>query len=111
DLGSWISGAGSAGVIYVSLGSVMDSKSLPLEYQQILLQVFRRLPQRVIWKFEGELKDVPDNVMISKWLPQQDVLAHDKVKVFITHCGLLSLQETTYHAKRLLALPTFSDQP
>ncbi|XP_042221656.1 UDP-glycosyltransferase UGT5-like [Homarus americanus] len=111
DLESWINGAGSAGVIYFSLGSVMDSKSLPLEYQQIFLQVFRRLPQRVIWKFEGELKDVPDNVMISKWLPQQDVLAHDNVKVFITHCGLLSLQETIYHAKPLLALPLFSDQP
>ncbi|KAG7164577.1 UDP-glucuronosyltransferase 3-like 2 [Homarus americanus] len=110
DLESWINGAGSAGVIYFSLGSVMDSKSLPLEYQQIFLQVFRRLPQRVIWKFEGELKDVPDNVMISKWLPQQDVLAHDNVKVFITHCGLSACRRPST-TPNLLALPLFSDQP
>ncbi|KAK8724674.1 hypothetical protein OTU49_011203, partial [Cherax quadricarinatus] len=108
---SWITGAGSSGVIYFSLGSVTRSSSMPVQYRDLFIQAFRRLPQRVIWKYEEELEDVPDNVMISKWLPQQDILAHNNVKVFITHGGLLSMQEAIYHATPLLALPLFGDQP
>lgn len=33
--------------------------------------VFRRLKQRVIWKFEDEsIPNLPENVLIRKWLPQ-----------------------------------------
>ncbi|KAK8724699.1 hypothetical protein OTU49_011229, partial [Cherax quadricarinatus] len=111
ELESWITGAGSAGVIYFSLGSFTRGTSMPTQYLDLFIQAFRKLPQRVIWKYEGELQDISNNVMISKWLPQQDILAHDNVKVFITHCGLLSLQESIYHATPLLALPIFGDQP
>ncbi|XP_045123982.1 UDP-glycosyltransferase UGT5-like isoform X4 [Portunus trituberculatus] len=111
DLESWLAGAGSEGVIYFSLGSVARGESMPSEYRQIFLEAFRRLPQRILWKYEGELEDVPDNVRITSWLPQQDILGHNNVKVFISHGGLLSLQESIYHAKPLLVLPIFGDQP
>ncbi|XP_069179905.1 UDP-glycosyltransferase UGT5-like isoform X2 [Procambarus clarkii] len=111
ELESWITGAGSAGVIYFSLGSITQGTDMPVQYRDLFVQAFRRLPQRVIWKYEGVIENVPDNVMITKWLPQQDILAHDNVKVFITHCGLLGLQEAVYHATPLLALPVFVDQP
>nr|XP_045622222.1 UDP-glucosyltransferase 2-like [Procambarus clarkii] len=111
ELESLITGAGSAGVIYFSLGSVAQSISIPVQYRDLLVQAFRRLPQRVLWKYEGKLEGLPDNVIISKWFPQQDVLAHHNVKVFITHGGLLSLQEAIFHATPLLVLPIFSDQP
>lgn len=110
DLKSWIAGAGPEGVIYFSLGSVTSGNSMPVEYRDAFLEAFRRLPHRVIWKYEGELEGVSDNVIIRKWLPQQDILAHDKVKVFITHGGLLSLQESIYHATPLLSIPIFGDQ-
>ncbi len=33
------------------------------------------LKQRVIWKWEADnMSDIPSNVMIRKWLPQQDIL-------------------------------------
>ncbi|XP_069165915.1 UDP-glycosyltransferase UGT5 isoform X1 [Procambarus clarkii] len=111
DLESWIIGAGSAGVVYFSLGSVARGTSVPVKYRDFLIEAFRRLPQRVLWKHEEELENLPDNVMINKWLPQQDILAHHNVKVFISHCGFLSLQEAIYHATPLLALPIYSDQP
>ncbi|XP_069945347.1 UDP-glycosyltransferase UGT5 isoform X2 [Cherax quadricarinatus] len=111
EIESWISEAGSSGVIYFNLGTVASGNSIPVQYRDIFIKAFRRLPQRVIWKYEGELENIPDNVKISEWLPQQDILAHDNVKMFITHCGLLSLQESIYHATPLLALPIFADQP
>ncbi|XP_050693304.1 UDP-glycosyltransferase UGT5-like isoform X2 [Eriocheir sinensis] len=111
DMESWIAGAGTEGVIYFSLGTVVRGETMPPEYRQAFLEAFRRLPQRVLWKYEGELEGASDNVMISSWLPQQDILAHNNVKVFISHGGLLSLQESIFHATPLLVLPVFGDQP
>ncbi|KAK8744542.1 hypothetical protein OTU49_000857, partial [Cherax quadricarinatus] len=111
ELETWITGAGSSGVIYFTLGSMTRSTSMPVQYRDLFIKAFRRLPQRVIWKYEGELEDIPDNVMISKWLPQQDILAHDNVKLFITHGGIVSMQESLYHATPLLVLPISADQP
>ena len=74
DLEAWITGAGSAGVIYFSLGSVARGETMPPQYRQAFVEAFSRLPQRVLWKYEGELEGLSDNVKTSSWLPQQDVL-------------------------------------
>ncbi|XP_063840010.1 UDP-glycosyltransferase UGT5-like [Scylla paramamosain] len=111
DLELWLSEAGSMGVIYFSLGSILRGELMPPEYLQVFLEAFRRLPQRVLWKYEGELEGASDNVKVSSWLPQQDILAHQSVKVFISHGGLFSLQESIFHEKPLLVLPVFGDQP
>jgi glucuronosyltransferase len=43
-------------------------------------------------------------------LPQQDLLAHPNLKVFVTHGGLLSLQEALYHQTPLVGIPLGNDQ-
>ncbi|XP_063606320.1 UDP-glycosyltransferase UGT5-like [Penaeus indicus] len=111
ELESWISGAGAAGVVYFSLGSTNQGIAIPRHYRDILLQAFRRIDQRVLWKNVEGVGDVPENVLVTKWIPQQDVLAHPNVKVFISHAGLLSTQEAAYHATPVLALPITADQP
>ncbi|KAH8406699.1 hypothetical protein KR222_003784, partial [Zaprionus bogoriensis] len=99
------------GVVYFSLGSNVKSKDLPLETRETLLKVFGRLKQRVLWKFEDDkLPNKPDNVLISKWFPQPDILAHPNVKLFISHGGLLSTIESVYYGKPVLGLPVFYDQ-
>ncbi|MDK2413786.1 hypothetical protein QHH03_32345, partial [Aphanizomenon sp. 202] len=62
----------------------------------MFVEAFKQLKQRVIWKYEVALEGVSDNVLMRKWLPQQDILAHPNVRVFITHGGLLSTQESFY---------------
>ena len=47
---------------------------MPEEYKKIFVNVFAKLKQRVIWKFEDDMEGVSDNVLVSKWLPQQDIL-------------------------------------
>ncbi|XP_047491574.1 UDP-glycosyltransferase UGT5-like isoform X2 [Penaeus chinensis] len=111
ELETWISGAGPEGVVYFSLGTVARGTSMPVVYRDMFVEAFKRLKQRVIWKYDVELDGISDNVLIQKWLPQQDILGHPNVKVFITHGGLLSTQESLYHATPVVALPIFADQP
>lgn len=99
------------GVIYFSLGSNLKSKDLPVEMRNGILTAFSKLKQKVLWKFEDDsLTDLPKNVKISNWLPQQDILAHPNVKIFITHGGLLSTIETVYFGVPIIAIPIFADQ-
>lgn len=72
---------------------------------------FKGLKQRVLWKFENEsLANVPSNVMIRKWLPQNDILAHENVVLFIAHGGLFGTSESLYYGIPLLVIPFFGDQ-
>ncbi|XP_076275158.1 UDP-glycosyltransferase UGT5-like [Rhynchophorus ferrugineus] len=99
------------GVIYFNMGSILQGKDMPEDRKKILVNVLGRLKQKVIWKFEEDLPGKPSNMLIKKWLPQQDILAHPNIRLFITHGGLLSIIETIYHGVPILAIPVFGDQP
>ena len=45
------------------------------------------------------------------WIPQNDLLANDRVQLFITHGGFNSLIEAVYHAKPVIMFPIALDQP
>lgn len=65
----------------------------------------------MLWKWEDDnLPGKPDNVFIAKWFPQDDILAHENVKLFITHGGLLSSTEAVYHGVPIIGIPVFADQ-
>ncbi|CAH0545632.1 unnamed protein product [Brassicogethes aeneus] len=100
----------SNGVIVFSLGSNVKSSALGTKKIQIFLEAFKQLKQTVIWKFESDLKDLPKNVFIKKWLPQNDIIAHSNVKVFMGHGGALSTQEAFYHGVPVIGIPFFFDQ-
>ncbi|XP_046401765.1 UDP-glycosyltransferase UGT5-like [Ischnura elegans] len=112
DLKAYLDGAGKDGVIYFSMGSVLKSATLPTETRDQLLAAFSKVKQRVLWKWEGEnpLPGQPKNVRLEKWLPQQDLLAHPNIKMFVTHGGLLSFQEATSRGVPLIGIPFFGDQ-
>jgi hypothetical protein len=66
--------ASTDGVILFSLGSNLESKSLAPKERDAILNAFTKIKQNVIWKFEADLSNIPKNVKILKWLPQQDLL-------------------------------------
>ena len=51
-----------------------------------------------LWKmdFDQSKFKISKNVMIKPFFPQRDILAHKKIKVFVTHCGGLSTQEAIW---------------
>lgn len=98
------------GAIFFSLGTNARSSDLSPEKISIFLRKFRSLKQKVLWKFEANLPNLPDNVKIGKWLPQDDILRHPNVKLFISHCGKGGITEAKYHAVPILGIPLFADQ-
>lgn len=93
------------------MGSNAKSVYLPSETIKTLLKVFSKLKQRVVMKWESDtLEDKPDNVFIGKWLPQDDILAHSNIKLFMSHCGLGGVVEAKHHGVPILGFPLFGDQ-
>jgi len=99
------------GVIYFSMGLEINYKWLPQQMLQVLQQSFDQLPWHVVWKLEQEtLENQSDRTYISPFLPQRELLTHPKVKLFITHGGILSIIEAAYNAVPMLCLPLYYDQ-
>ncbi|XP_053685917.1 UDP-glucosyltransferase 2-like [Sabethes cyaneus] len=110
DLQEWMDGA-EHGVIFFSLGTNIKSSSLPQETLDAVLNTLKKLKQRVIWKWDShDMPNKPSNVLLRKWLPQDDILAHKNVRLFITHGGLGGVAEAQYHGIPMVGIPFFGDQ-
>lgn len=99
------------GAILFSMGSIIQSKDWADHQREALVKAFGKLKQKVLWKYENEtLPNKPDNVMISSWIPQRDILAHENIKLFITHGGLLGTTEALVEGVPVLGIPVYGDQ-
>ncbi|KAM8708079.1 hypothetical protein ACLKA7_015106 [Drosophila subpalustris] len=101
------------GVIYMSLGAEVQTAQLPVEKLTILLDVFTHLKEfNILLKWEADefVQTLPDNIMINSWWPQQAILAHPQVKVFISSCGQLSVWESIAGDTPILAIPILAEQ-
>jgi glucuronosyltransferase len=103
--------ASQNGVIFMSLGSFARSKDLDSRVIDTLTKTFASLRYDVLWKFEDHLHNKSNNVMVANWLPQSDILAHQNLKLFITHGGLMSTQEAIDREVPMIVFPITYDQP
>lgn len=62
------------GVILFTFGSTIRLSSLPKHVEDVFKRVLANVPQRILWKYETAMDDMPDNVMIKKWFPQREIL-------------------------------------
>uniref|UniRef100_A0A3B3CE91 UDP-glucuronosyltransferase n=1 Tax=Oryzias melastigma TaxID=30732 RepID=A0A3B3CE91_ORYME len=108
DLEQWVSG--KHGFIVFTLGSAIAD--LPEEITSVFLEAFRQIPQTVIWRYTGKVPDnIPKNVKLMKWVPQNDLLAHPGARAFITHAGSHGTFEGLCHGVPMLMVPIAGDQP
>uniref|UniRef100_U5EZ23 Putative glucosyl/glucuronosyl transferase n=1 Tax=Corethrella appendiculata TaxID=1370023 RepID=U5EZ23_9DIPT len=111
NIQDWLDGASEHGAIYFSFGSNVKTTDIPPDKFAHIINALSKLKQRILWKFDGEnLKNKPSNVMIEKWLPQDDILAHKNIKLFITHGGFGSVTEAQFHGVPIVGIPLMGDQ-
>jgi len=106
----FVQGSGREGVILVSFGTIM--RNINEKMLTVLADAFSRVPHRVIWKLDREKTKIPlsNNVKVASWLPQNDILGHNKTKLFINHGGVHGLMEAVFHGVPMICAPFFGDQ-
>ncbi|KAL7293656.1 hypothetical protein TKK_0012735 [Trichogramma kaykai] len=113
ELEKWMNES-TSGVVYFTLGSMVLIETLPTDTLKEIYKSFEKLaPMRVLVKIVNETKlplGLPKNVKVLPWTPQQPLLAHKNMRVFITHGGLGGLIEALYYGVPMIGIPLFSDQ-
>lgn len=96
------------GVIVFSMGSMVDQIG-PKRCQTLLKALNEIHPDyKIIWRYNTPIKT--EKILTKPWLPQNDLLSHPKVKLFMTHAGTNGLYEAIYHGVPVLGLPMLVDQ-
>lgn len=99
------------GVVYFSFGGNLKPSEMAPEKKEAIINSLSKLKEKILWKWDDESVKVDrKKFFVKKWFQQEDILAHRKVKLFVTHGGLLSGTEAIYHAKPLVVIPIFGDQ-
>lgn len=63
------------GAVIISLGTNVKWKAIGLDKLKAVTLALSKLKQRVLWKLDIEMPfQVPSNVMIVKWMPQNVIL-------------------------------------
>lgn len=76
------------------------------------IKAIEQFPQiNFIWKSSLEINaTLPAHVLVTKWAPQQSLLAHPKIKAFISHTGMGSTTEAIYSAVPVISIPILAEQ-
>ncbi|XP_058451965.1 UDP-glucosyltransferase 2-like isoform X1 [Malaya genurostris] len=99
------------GVIYFSLGTLIRSNSISFRNLRIFIDTFHSLKYDVLWKCDSEVDlNGTSNIRIARWLPQQDLLAHPNVKLFVTQGGQQSMEEAVDRHVPMVVIPFNFDQ-
>lgn len=110
DLQHYLDSSGR-GVVYVSFGSNVKSVNLGHDLMNILKSTMGSLPFDVLWKYENNsMPNKPSNVHTITWSPQLDLLAHPKIKLFVTQGGFQSMEESIARGVPVVCIPFFGDQ-
>ncbi|XP_060209697.1 UDP-glycosyltransferase 82A1 [Lycium barbarum] len=100
SFGSWVSPIGEAKVN--SLALALEATKRPFIW--VLGPSWRQgLPK-------GYLERISKQGKIVSWAPQVDILQHEAVGCYLTHCGWNSTMEAIQSKKRLLCYPIAGDQ-
>lgn len=96
-------------IVYISLGSMISSRA----FYRKCIKAFEEKNFSVILNTgrinPGSLGKIPDNIYAYSFVPQIEVLEH--ADVFLTHCGMNSINEALCAGVSMVAMPILNDQP
>ncbi|UMM12333.1 hypothetical protein L5515_001164 [Caenorhabditis briggsae] len=104
--------------VLVTFGSVAQVDKMHFELLESLLETFSKQPGLIIWQSNLSTEDikrihnltVPDNVMVSSWVPIKELLAHDNIEFLICHGGINTVNELGLFGVPVLGVPLQGDQ-
>jgi UDP:flavonoid glycosyltransferase YjiC (YdhE family) len=102
--------------ILIAFGSTlnMSPETLPQLWNAVTRALDSKLVHRVYWSIGKGAplpKETHPQVQFMDWSPQQAMLNHPAMSLFVTHGGAESIHEAIYGGVPMLAIPFFGDQP
>ncbi|KAK6019034.1 hypothetical protein OSTOST_15346 [Ostertagia ostertagi] len=124
-LRSFVEDSKSKGTIYIAFGSIVNWNAAKAEIISTFFDVLNLFTDyRIIFSYAGPevcyaVKDVKPHVMILRWAPQNDILAHNKTMLILSLMAIKSefcrlcipIKEGICSSTPMLFLPFFADQP
>ncbi|KAF5725917.1 putative Flavonoid 3-O-glucosyltransferase [Tripterygium wilfordii] len=113
----WLDKQSPASVVYISFGSVIQP---PPQELATLAETLETTGYPFLWSFRGNpdeklpkgfIERIGEKGKIVPWAPQLQILGHESVGVFLTHCGWNSVLESVIGGVPLICRPFFGDQP
>ncbi|XP_058094342.1 flavonol 7-O-beta-glucosyltransferase UGT74F1-like [Magnolia sinica] len=113
----WLDERATNSVVYISFGSVAK---LGVDHMEELAWGLGGSKKHFLWVVRGTEKDkLPPNLaestakmgLMVTWCPQLEVLAHQAVGCFVTHCGWNSTLEALSLGVPMVCVPQKTDQP
>ncbi|KAL1509621.1 hypothetical protein ABEB36_004331 [Hypothenemus hampei] len=102
------------GIIFLSMGSLVPFETFPKIMLEAFFDAFAEIPYKVLIRAKPEnFPDglrIPKNVHFESWFPQIDILCDNRVKLFISHAGMMGYQEAVYCGQPILGIPLFAEQ-
>uniref|UniRef100_A0A3P9LIQ9 UDP-glucuronosyltransferase n=1 Tax=Oryzias latipes TaxID=8090 RepID=A0A3P9LIQ9_ORYLA len=108
-LEEFVQSSGEHGFIIMSLGTLIAD--LPADLAEEIAAAFAELPQKVIWRYKGSRPStLGNNTLLVDWLPQNDLLGHPHIQLFVSHGGTNGIYEAIYHGVPVVGIPIVFDQ-
>ncbi|CAJ0588397.1 unnamed protein product [Cylicocyclus nassatus] len=108
---------GNNGVIIFSMGSVAAFHAFPDRVKTAFAKVIQSFPDYhfIVKIAQGDITthslfEEVSNCDLVEWLPQADLLAHPRVKLFIMHGGVNGILEALTRAVPVIVIPVYGDQ-
>ena len=97
-------------LIYISMGTVVNDLA---GFYKKCIKAFENTDYQVIMSIgnlvdEKELGEIPENISVHTFVDQIAVL--DKADVFLSHCGMSSVNESLYYEVPLVMYPQTNEQ-
>ncbi|KAL5582537.1 hypothetical protein UlMin_014979 [Ulmus minor] len=104
-------------VLYIAFGSQAEISTEQLgeiakgleESEVKFLWVLRKKEAELPDGFEGRVKE--RGIIVKDWVDQREILAHECVQGFLSHCGWNSVMEGVCAGVPILAWPMMAEQP
>nr|BBA68563.1 flavone 4'-O-glucoside 7-glucosyltransferase [Nemophila menziesii] len=122
DCIEWLDSKSPSSVVYISFGSIVHLKQEQItEIAYALMNInisflwVMKPPQKDSYDKQhvlpqGFLEKVGEKGKVVKWSPQEQVLSHQSLACFVTHCGWNSSMEALANGIRVVTLPQWGDQ-
>lgn len=99
------------GAILVSLPSQVYGVSFNLDIISVLMNSLGGMRQKILFEWDGaKIPDLPTNVLVRRWIPMSDILAHPYVQLMVCPGDIWCIQNAIQRMVPLIGIPITKEQ-